>query len=72
MAALCLEGQPFGFTWEDVAQHRWSVNYWQVKINDPTTPLDETHRPVALYEKMRDWHKSMADRIEALLPPEAG
>jgi hypothetical protein len=50
VAALCLHGQPFGFTWDDVAMLReeGSVGY------------PETGR------KLRD----LADRIEALLPPE--
>lgn len=46
-AALCLHGQPFGFTWEDVATLR------SMSARD-----------------ILDAYDSIADRIEALLPPE--
>jgi hypothetical protein len=57
-AAMLLHGQPFGFTREDVVNHREAaqacVARWQ------------TIGPGSLH----DWHRSMADRIEALLPTE--
>ena len=58
LAAFCLHNQPFGFTREDAINHREGakacVLQWQ------------TIGPGSLH----DWHESMADRIEALLPPE--
>ena len=53
-AALCLHGQPFGFTWEDVAVLR------DIAAPDIGTPLEGDARALT----------SLADRIEALLPPE--
>lgn len=55
MAALCLYGQPFGFTREDVAQlHDWA--YGCEEYGD--------RRSVPIL-------RSLAARIAALLPPEA-
>jgi hypothetical protein len=58
LAALCLHGQPFGFTREDVKLCRlvipWIYQRW-----------DESVRPEM------DALESLASRIEALLPPEA-
>lgn len=56
LAALCLHGQPFGFTWEDVeflrAEGQACID--GDLISDTTTAAAFT---------------SLADRIEALLPP---
>ena len=51
MAASCLHGQPFGFTWEDIDM---------LKMSARTVLGAMEHRALL----------SMADRIEALLPPE--
>ena len=58
VAALCLHGQPFGFTREDVELVRGlrgrPSEYDSSPIEDDDPALD-----------------ALADRIEALLPPEA-
>lgn len=72
VAALCLHGQPFGFTWEDVANvrkaateactHDEGARYYD-EAGSPRLVLDcdeEAVHPLTL----------LADRIEALLPPE--
>lgn len=52
-AALCLHGQPFGFTWKDVDALRWALEF--------VMPPDGDDRSLAL--------RSLADRVGALLPP---
>lgn len=54
LAALCLHGQPFGFTREDVAVLREFRQASVYEVSD-----DE-----------KDACDDLADRIEALLPPE--
>lgn len=57
------------FTWDDVDQHRE-----REKLADSAIQAGEAlggHTP-ALLKRMtdeRDWHRSMADRLEKLLPP---
>lgn len=51
LAALCLHGQPFGFTREDVEMLRKEANRWS--HGDAGAAVE-----------------TLADRIEALLPPE--
>ena len=55
LSALCLHGEAHGFTRQDVANHR-------------TCARSLPH--AAVYRNLAEWHHSMADRIEALLPPE--
>lgn len=59
-AARCLYGQPFGFTRSDVENHRMMADHADAKGAI-------THAAARI---TADWHRSMADRIEALLPPE--
>ena len=58
IAALCLRGQPFGFTRDDVALIR--------ELRAPLMSLKESDRGSSLARGLA----SLADRIEALLPPE--
>ena len=58
LVALLMYEQPFGFTREDATQHRESAQ--------ACFTSGQTIGPGS----MHDWHESMADRIEALLPPE--
>ena len=71
IAALCLHDQPFGFTREDVVRHRecakrdreiFHVAGLSDDPEDDYVEFEAAHRI--------DWHESMVDRIEALLPPE--
>lgn len=55
-AALALYGQPFGFTREDMEMLEQIQDF--VYVASVTRP------------ELRAWAKGMADRIEALLPPE--
>ncbi len=62
-AALCLHEQPFGFTRWDVRRHREQAGYRRrLMVEDPLY--------ANAHEEYADWHDSMADRIEALIPPE--
>ena len=54
VAAVCLHGQPFGFTREDV---RMLGEAFEMVNQRTMTDIDET------------WLRSLAARIEALLPP---
>jgi len=56
LAALALQGQPFGFTQEDV---KWLRGYAEFRIGDDF-----------LLDTERDHLTDLAARIEALLPPE--
>lgn len=58
LAALALHGQPFGFTRDDVDELR-VVQSWCSSQGDIDSPYMET------------WVRMLADRIEALLPPES-
>jgi len=62
-AARALYGQPFGFTREDVEKLRgvaWVHD--QVAAIAPGSGVEDCG--------LRDWAISLADRIEALLPPD--
>lgn len=56
LAALCLYQQPFGFTREDVRM---------------VTVMAEDCERVGIYPDSTAFWRSLADRIAALLPPEA-
>ena len=62
LAALCLRGQPVGFTHADVDNHRMMAEHLDlvVRLNS-----QDAHARLTA-----EWHRSMADRIEALLAPE--
>ena len=55
LSALCLHGETHGFTRQDAENHRTCAR---------SLPN------AAAYRTQATWHSSMADRIEALLPPE--
>jgi hypothetical protein len=61
LAARCLHGQPFGFTREDVVRCRRAAHAAEGRHDQSGEWAD--------YEDMEAW-ASLADRIEALLPPE--
>lgn len=62
VSAVYLARQPFGFTRLDVDRHREQEGTRRVQmVSDPN--YRQAH------EELADWHRSMADRIEALLPP---
>ena len=78
-AALCLHDQPFGFTREDARRHRREADRLREYMDQPCQTKELFGGGVLLVddpgETMRKgdllaWHESMADRIEALLPPE--
>jgi len=62
MAAACLYEQPFGFTHEDARAHRWQASTCRNKARGFPDGME-------MWTHDADWHESMADRIEALLPP---
>jgi len=63
LAAFCLHKQPFGFTKLDVDRHREQAEHRRrLKVEDSLY--------ANAHEEYATWHESMADRIEALLPPE--
>lgn len=57
LAALCLHGQPYGFTWEDVDILRREAGF-----------ADDEHRN-GFHPETEARLLSLADRIAALLPP---
>lgn len=59
--ALYLYGQPFGFTREDAEAVRLCIRICDVWITREDT--------LALWQQNRPYVLSIADRIEALLPP---
>lgn len=62
-AAANLYGQSYGFTHEDVRRHREDeASFGRLAQLFPDQPSMESRRA---------WHESMAERIAALLPPEA-
>lgn len=71
MAACCLHGQEYGFTREDVKRHRNRAAYYRnwYQVAQPAG-WDCTQEEMDLRKAHGEWHDSMADRIEALLPPE--
>lgn len=77
LAALCLHDQPVGFTREDVTRHRAMASCVRDLLltnseppSDSITGVVQWARATEHGEERIDWHESMADRIEALLPPE--
>ena len=72
MAALCLHEQPGGFTHEDVTRHRNSAKAIRVNLESqgPVGTWDFQQEEISSKKRHAAWHDSMADRIEALLPPE--
>jgi hypothetical protein len=56
LAAMCLYKQPFGFTRQDVEEIRDAARNLEEEFNSPPGSIKEL--------------RSIADRIEALLPPE--
>lgn len=81
LAALCLHDQPFGFTHEDVRQHREQAKgvrgvlralLAESSVRDVSIGrhlFAAQSQQAELLDRIR-WHESMADRIAALLPPE--
>lgn len=63
VAALCLVGQPFGFTRDDVGALNEAINEFRVKGIAPIDPHSAEFRETA------EALQSIADRIAALLPP---
>lgn len=61
-AALCLHGQPFGFTHADVRLLRYAADGFEKTDPSLVTP--------GWVETIRRW-RELADRIAALLPPES-
>ena len=59
LAALCLHGQPFGFTREDAAAARVTARFLSMAPGMQGEANDDIERL-----------RSMAQRIEALLPPD--
>ena len=66
LAALCLHGQPFGFTWDDVEvlreispEHRIGCAHLAFVGSDCDCEAEQESATIA----------SVADRIAALLPP---
>lgn len=76
VAALCLHGQPFGFTWEDARKHyvegvrAEGERHAMMMMTQVRAPDDGFLARLRAVEDRMKWHKSMADRIAALLPPE--
>lgn len=70
LAIRSLHRQPFGFTREDVAWHRGSATLLEASLRIHRLSTVPGGDGVRIIEAERDWHSSMADRIEALFPPE--
>ena len=73
VAASCLYGQPFGFTWEDVDRLRWGViamlRQWNVTLGDDSSIHSLTSQDVAEHDQSAAVVWDVSDRIAALLPP---
>lgn len=76
VAALCLHGQPFGFTRFDSDRHRECAAGYDHALNALRDYVAGSGREAQAFASQEDemrrnrqWHESMADRIEALLPP---
>ena len=61
-AALCLHGIPEGFTHADVENHQLMAEQAWAR---------HTHGGDPYAKFQAEWHDSMANRLSALLPPEA-
>ena len=66
VAALCLDGQPFGFTREMLAALQRTITDAHVMHGDRVTDADERCE----CEAQLDLADAVADCVEALLPPE--
>ena len=80
LAALCLYGQPYGFTWEDVDRVNTVADHFQRAIDHPPH-TDDWHQSIhasgltakeffarQIAKDVTPW-RSLADRLAALLPP---
>lgn len=72
LAALCLVGQPFGFTRADVVRLRSSARMLResLALQGSVGTWDFPQDEIASKRRHVEWYESLADRIEALLPPE--
>ena len=70
IATYHLYEQPFGFTREDVQRHRDYAASLEGSLRIHRMAPIKGSNGIARIESERDWHVSIADRIEALLPPE--
>lgn len=68
VSAKCLHGQEFGFTWEDVRSLR-TIQRGHEREASNCGDAFMSAKPAFL--AVAAWAESLADRIEALLPPEA-
>ncbi len=73
MAARCLDGQDYGFTWEDVRHNREQAAMMRDTLEQwgDVAAAGDGVVVVARQQELIAWHESMADRIEALLRPES-
>lgn len=73
MAALALYGQPFGFTHEDVRDLRKQADALELSyaLAAAFVPPSDHQRDTPAVSAMADRFRALADRIAALLPPEA-
>ena len=69
MAAICLHGQPFGFTREDVSLIRNAAQEIYSSLRLWKDGREVGNEDIWGADNMEQI-KSLADRIEALLPPE--
>jgi hypothetical protein len=73
LAALCLHGQPFGFTREDVDLLHRTINGYVRRIEEAQERVNEgpwVRNGIVMNEASVAALRDLADRIEALLPPE--
>lgn len=68
IAALALHGQPFGFTWDDVAGLREITSAYIGLIDQAVA----SPASIAGEETLAQQLRALADRIAALLPPREG
>lgn len=63
-AAICLDGQEYGFTWEDVRRLRAQADWYEENTEGVVYACP--------HEMMPAWQlRNHADRLEALLRPES-
>jgi len=70
VAAVCLHGQPFGFTRDDVGLMLLARDAGRIVTDEPGGVPRYAGRPLTFGEHNR--LRDLADRIEALLPPDEG